>query len=525
MKDSSNLPKSWCWCRLEDLCEVKHGYAFKSKHFGVSGPIVLTPGNFTEAGDLDFINKRVVRLSTEYGNEWVLKNGDLLVVMTDLSKQKKILGISLILNSPEVILHNQRIGLVIPHISDINRQYLCYSINRPSYKKYISDTATGSLISHTSPTKLLKGGIALPPLNEQHRIVAKIEELTTHSRRAREALKDIPALIEQFKQSVLAAAFRGDLTADWREKNPDVEPASKLLERIREDRRAQWEAAELEKMRAKGKEPKNGKWKDKYKEPQEFDVEYLPSIPDDWCWASMDEATTLITDGEHATPERSNEGIYLLSARNIQNGYLSLEKVDFVSEEVHTKLENRLKVQSGDVFLSCSGTVGRSCVVPEGFQCSLVRSVAVLRPALQMGEFMSLTLRSPQLQSQINKKKTQTAQSNLFQGRIRVLALPIAPLAEQIKIVEYISEAFEKVTLLEKEYSLIIEQSACLDQSILVKAFRGELVPQDPNDEPASVLLERIRAEREKLAPKKKSKRPRKSHDTKAASQMSLKDI
>lgn len=401
-----------------------------------------------------------------------------------------------------------------PIKAHINASYLHRWMISETFTLLASQHQGRTVLPKINQTALNKVSVPVPPLNEQRRIVTKIEELTAHSKRAREALEDIPALIEQFKQSVLAAAFRGDLTADWREKNPDVEPASKLLERIREDRRVQWEAAELEKMRAKGKEPKNDKWKDKYKDPQEFDVEYLPSIPDDWCWASMDEATTLITDGEHATPERSNEGIYLLSARNIQNGYLSFEKVDYVSEEVHTKLENRLKVQSGDVFLSCSGTVGRSCVVPEGFQCSLVRSVAVLRPALQMGDFMSLALRSPQLQSQINKKKTQTAQSNLFQGRIRVLALPLAPLAEQIKIVEYIANAFEKIALLEKEYSLIIEQSACLNQSILSKAFRGELVPQDPNDEPADLLLDRIRAEREKLTSKKKIKRSRKKKST-----------
>jgi type I restriction enzyme S subunit len=96
--------------------------------------------------------------------------------------------------------------------------------------------------------------------------VEKIEALTARSRKAREALEAIPELLDQFRQSVLAAAFRGDLTADWREQNPDVEPAEALLERIRVERRKRWEEAELEKMRAKGKEPTNDKWKAKYKD-------------------------------------------------------------------------------------------------------------------------------------------------------------------------------------------------------------------------------------------------------------------
>ena len=106
--------------------------------------------------------------------------------------------------------------------------------------------------------------VPLPPLNEQRRIVEKIEALTDRSRKARAALDQIPALLDQFRQSVLAAAFRGDLTADWRAQNPDVEPAKALLERIRVKRRKRWEESELKKIKLKGKEPKDDKWKEKY---------------------------------------------------------------------------------------------------------------------------------------------------------------------------------------------------------------------------------------------------------------------
>ncbi len=235
-KNPQILPIGWCQTVLGDLCEIRHGYAFKSENFSSLGPIVLTPGNFTERAELDFENKRVIRLGTNCDEKWVLKNGGLLVVMTDFSKQKKILGTTTILNSSEIVLHNQRIGLIVPFLRSINKLYIQYSINSPSFRSYIAETATGTLISHTSPSKLAKGALPLPPLKEQHRIVTKIETLTTHSRKAREALDAIPALLDQFRQSVLAAAFRGDLTTDWREQNPDVEPAEKLLEKIQEFR-------------------------------------------------------------------------------------------------------------------------------------------------------------------------------------------------------------------------------------------------------------------------------------------------
>ena len=126
----------------------------------------------------------------------------------------------------------------------------------------------------------------MPPLAEQRRIVAKIEALQERSRRAREALSEVGPLLEQFRQSVLAAAFRGDLTADWRAAHPNVEPASELLHRIRAERRRRWEQAELAKYEAKGqKPPKN--WQDKYKEPEPVDDSDLPELPEGWVWATL----------------------------------------------------------------------------------------------------------------------------------------------------------------------------------------------------------------------------------------------
>ena len=380
-------------------------------------------------------------------------------------------------------------------------KWIGYQMMAPQFRSNLESFKSATTSVCAIYTKDLNSQtILLPPLNEQKRIVAAIESLRERSQKARSALSAIPELCDKFRQSVLAAAFRGDLTADWREQNPDVEPASVVLERIRLERRLKWQEKELRRMKFQGKTPKDDKWKQKYKEPDKIeelaDIE-LPDLPDGWVWLSADECTSWITDGEHATPERSEEGIYLLSARNVLNGRVSLDKVDFVSEQVHRKLEERLKIEPGDVFLSCSGTVGRSCVVPPDVQCSLVRSVAVLKPLFEMGEYLSLSIRSPYVQSQIEQKKTQTAQSNIFQGRIKTLAIPIAPLYEQKVIIEQITEAFRFIQSVEQIIQLLDDRGEHLDRSILAKAFRGELVEQDPNDEPAAVLLERIRVDRE----------------------------
>ena len=274
----------------------------------------------------------------------------------------------------------------------------------------------------------------------------------------------------------------------------------------------------MQELIVRGQRPKNDRWKQKYKEPEVPETDGLPELPEGWIWATAEQCTTAITDGEHITPERSNSGVLLLSARNIQNGYLLLENVDFIPDNVYEILSRRLTIEPGDVLMSCSGSVGRSCVVPRNLKFSLVRSVAVLKPVLEMGSFLSFSIRSPILQRQINEKKTQTAQSNIFQGKIKTLLFPIPPISEQHQIVSEIESRLSVADNTALTLEANLKLTARLRQSILKKAFRGKLVPQDPYDEPASALLERIKAERSQSRPannrgqaKKGRGRPRKN--------------
>jgi len=144
-------------------------------------------------------------------------------------------------------------------------------------------------INHLGADRMSSWPTHLPPLNEQRRIVAKLEALQARSRRARDALDAVPPLLEKLRQSILAAAFRGDLTKDWRATHKNTEPATELLKRIRTERRQKWEAYELAKMLAKGKAPTNDGWKAKYVEPAPSHAAGLPELATGWCWASFDE--------------------------------------------------------------------------------------------------------------------------------------------------------------------------------------------------------------------------------------------
>ena len=158
----------------------------------------------------------------------------------------------------------------------------------------------------------------------------------------------------------------------------------------------------------------------------------LNTNPKGWDLKTFDELTYLITDGEHATPRRCDKGIYLLSARNVLNHALQLEDVDYIDEDEYERIAKRIVPQAGDVLLSCSGTVGRCCCVPEGLKFQMVRSTAILRFKEELNPvFAEYMITSDYVQKQIDKAKTASSQANLFQGKIAKLKGFVPPIELQ----------------------------------------------------------------------------------------------
>lgn len=341
----------------------------------------------------------------------------------------------------------------------------------------------------------------LPPLNEQRRIVAKLEALQARSRRAREALDAIPLLLEKLRQSILAAAFRGDLTKDWRAKHPDVESASELLKRIRVERRKKWEEAELAKMKAKGKVPADDRWKTKYKEPEAGDTTGLPQLPSGWCWTSF-ETVAEVTLGRQRAPQYQTGRFTrpYLRVANIKDGYIDFSDVlemDFDDEDYEF-----YRLTKGDVLLSEGQSpelVGQSAIYDgqvKGlcFQKTLHRFRAYeAGPSSQYSQLLfSHYLRSGLFRS-VASLTVNIAHLTLV--RLKPLHFPLLPKEEETELVLRATAALQRVADLETSLADIVASVQKLDRSTLAKAFRGELLPQDPNDEPADVMLARLKAQ------------------------------
>ena len=176
-----------------------------------------------------------------------------------------------------------------------------------------------------------------------------------------------------------------------------------------------------------------------------------------WKYYKLDELTELITDGEHATPKRTTQGIYLLSARNVLNHQLSLEDVDYIDYDEFSRISRRIIPREGDVLISCSGSIGRCCVVPKNIKFQMVRSIALLRFKSNINPvFAEYMITSDYLQDQINKSKTVSSQANLFQGKIKSLKGVVPPLELQNQFASFVQE-IDKSRLLSNHSLFLIK--------------------------------------------------------------------
>ena len=190
--------------------------------------------------------------------------------------------------------------------------------------------------------------------------------------------------------------------------------------------------------------------------------------PNGYPVKDFDEISVLITDGEHATPRRTEEGIYLLSARNVLNHTLQLDDVDHIDEEEYNRIARRVIPQAGDVLISCSGSIGRCCVVPDGLKFQMVRSAALIRFDDTINPiFAEWLITSDDLQRQIAQSATQSSQANLFQGKIRKLRGYVPPMELQNQFAAFVEQTDKSKLVVQQS----LEKLETLKKSLMQKYF------------------------------------------------------
>nr|WP_268842139.1 restriction endonuclease subunit S [Pseudoflavonifractor phocaeensis] len=233
-------------------------------------------------------------------------------------------------------------------------------------------------------------------------------------------------------------------------------------------------------------------------------------LPEGWAWARLGAVAEAISDGDHQPPPQTSSGIPFLVISNVSGGVLSFENTRFVSVEYFNQLPETRKPRNGDLLFTVTGSYGIPVLVDTDDNFCFQRHIAMVRPCIISNRYLYIMLGSSYVKSICDNKATGIAQKTVGLSTLRELLVPIAPLSQQIKIYEQAQSALCVVDGISSDREDLLKTINNAKAKILDLAIRGQLVPQDPADEPASVLLERIRAEKEELIKQGKIKRDKK---------------
>ena len=290
---------------------------------------------------------------------------------------------------------------------------------------------------------------------------------------------------QALREKILDLAMRGKLVTQ----DPNNEPASILLEKIKAEK------AEL---------VKEGKIKKSKALPEITDEEKPFDIPDSWEWVRLGDVLD-VRDGTHDTPQYTSEGVPLVTAKNLHNGKINFANIKYISEDDAAKINERSHVNQDDVLFAMIGTIGNPVLVKTKKKFA-IKNVALLKrvTSIDMDYVCKYILEAKHL---LMKNASGGNQKFLSLTKINKLPFPLPPLEEQSRIAAKIAQLFALLRKVESSTQQYAKLQTLLKSKVLDLAMRGKLVEQDPKDEPASVLLEKIKAEKEQLIKEKKIKR------------------
>jgi type I restriction enzyme S subunit len=405
-----------------------------------------------------------------------------------------------------------------PGTAGLKNDYLAYFLTQYWVRDFLSENASGigGSLTRVRPKIFDEIQLSLPPLNEQRRIVEKIEELFSELDAGVENLRTARTQLGVYRQSLLKQAFEGKLTERWRAEHADeLESPDELLARIRQEREARyqqqlsdWKSAisQWERDGKPGKKPSKPR---KPKPLSESNNSFSNPLPDRWVSINLGETTVEIFDGPFGsnlkTSDYVDSGVRVIRLENIGCGAFIEEKHSYISHEKYHCLQRHTVFPGDIVFSSFLNDSVRASIVPDSVEyavnkadCFCVRCYgSILSKDYLLQAFLARYFYKA-LESQVHG----VGRPRINTTQLGSAPIPFCSLAEQREIVRLLEEQFGVIEENEREIDAALERAEALRQSILKKAFAGELVPQDPDDEPASVLLERIRAEREAQAAK-----------------------
>ena len=502
---SDDLPEGWAHLQLGDFVYIaaRIGWrGLKASEYTETGPLFLSVHSLNKGEEVDFKAANHISLERyDESPEIKLEEDDIL-----LAKDGAGIGkIGIVKHLPDAATVNSSL-LVVRGRGAFVPKFLFYTLAGPKMQELVQSRITGSATPHLFQKDIKLFDLAVPPLPEQRRIVAKVEELLGRVNAARARLAKVPAILKRFRQSVLAAACSGELTAEWREEHQDIPPACQLLDDIKSDVLSQ-----LDKKRDLAR----------YEEMFERSPPLAPNegLPENWMLCRVGHIGFVCNGStpSRKCPEFWRGQISWVSSGEVQNNVIR-ETRERITKDGFSNSSLRL-LPVGTVLIAMIGegrTRGQSAILDT--EATINQNIAAvdLRHGRVTSRYLWHWFRFQYFLTR--ESGSGSGPQALNCQRVRELPFVLPPLAEQSEIVRRVDALFALADKIEARVAAATARVEKITQAILAKAFRGELVPTEAelarqggrDYEAASVLLERIRTEREAAGnekPRRKSPR------------------
>ena len=460
----NRIPLSWRWSTIGLAClKVQDGTHFSPQNQLAHGAYRYITAKNVKPSGLDLSN---VSYLAEDEHRTIYKRcdpkkGDVLLVKDGVNT-----GDAAVNTLDEEVSLLSSVCLLRPNPELLSSPFLRYFLLSPVGYRMLTGQMTGTAIKRIVLRRIKDSPVPIAPLAEQKSIVAEIEKQFSRLDEAVANLKRMRTNLKRYKASVLKAAVEGKLTEDWRKAHPNVEPASKLLERILAERRAKW----------------NGRGK--YKETLLTDITDLPLLPKGWLWASLEMI------GQHGRPiiygiikpgPHIPNGVPYVRVTEMKNGWIDIKNLKRTSPERAAKFA-RATLASGDVLISKDGTIGRVAVVPPELEGGNI-SQHVMRAPIHLTmvrNYVVWALRSDICQRWLTGETRGVALQGVNVEDFRRLPIPIPTFEEQEQIVAEVERRLSVIDELEAAVEANLIRADRLRQSILSQAFSGRLLMQLP---------------------------------------------
>jgi type I restriction enzyme S subunit len=497
---TTTLRTGWAEAPLAALLRehLRNGHSAKASGSGEGIPTLtltaVTTGQFTAD------NVKLTVASREKVQDLWLEPGDIFV---ERSNTPELVGTAALFTGPRGFAVFPDLLIRVRLRNEVNTQYVAAFLRSPRARAYFRARAQGIAGSMPKIDQGAVEGLAIPiaPRSEQDRIVAAIEQHLSDIDAGVAALERVRTNLKRYGASVLKTACEGRLVPTEaelaRRERRTYEPANVLLERILKERRVRWEREQLAKMQAKGEKPRDDRWKAKYVEPAPPTVADLPELPRGWCWTALGQLVWSVKDGPHYSPTYTDapDGVPFITGGNVRPSGVDFDSAKRISPALHVELCKRVRPEVGDLLYTKGGTTGIARVNTYARDFSVWVHVAVLKLAGHVEPFyLQHALNSPFCYAQAQRQTHGVGNQDLGLTRMIGISVPLPPLMEQRRI---IAEVDRQLSIADETEPAVVAQLARasrLRQAVLKTAFEGKLVPQDPSDEPASALVERLRA-------------------------------